>query len=71
MKTLLADAYLNLQSWVSNSEDFRRAMTNGEKAEPKIHPLGCNGEEKVLGVFWETHSDTASRSPTSLTSNCS
>jgi hypothetical protein len=58
MKTLLADADLNLQSWVSNSEDFRRAMTNGEKAEMKIHPLGGNGEEKVLGVFWETNSDT-------------
>ena len=58
MKTLLADDDLNLQSWVSNSEDFRRAMTNGEKAETKIHPLGGHGEEKVLGVFWETNSDT-------------
>ena len=58
MKPLLCSANLNLQSWVSNYKDLMRAMANGEKAEPKIHPLGDNGEEKELGVLRETCSDT-------------
>jgi hypothetical protein len=72
MKTRLAEADLNLQSWVSNSEEFMRAMACGEKAEQKTHPLGDSGEEKVLGVFWDTHTDTlgfkvAEKSYTELT----
>jgi|688.fasta_scaffold1700566_2 hypothetical protein len=37
-----------------------RAIANGEKAEPKIHPLDDNVEEKVLRVFWKTRLDTLS-----------
>lgn len=51
MKARLAEADLNLQSWVSLQRNY-------EKTKPKTHPLGGNGEEKVQGAFWDKSSDT-------------
>jgi hypothetical protein len=58
---ILADADLNLKKWGSNSPDFLRQMADSAgqgRAKPEnIHQLGSNSEEKVLGVFWDTHLD--------------
>ncbi|XP_032781189.2 uncharacterized protein LOC116919325 [Daphnia magna] len=63
VKNMLANADLNLQRWISNSSEFMRSLSNNVKPHsnpPPFHPLGCNEEEKVLGVFWDTRSDTLS-----------
>ncbi|XP_057366955.1 uncharacterized protein LOC130687814 [Daphnia carinata] len=59
VRKMLADADLNLQRWVSNSPDFLQQMTVSTRlSSSNIHQLGSNCEEKVLGVFWDVHSDT-------------
>ncbi|XP_057380669.1 uncharacterized protein LOC130703066 [Daphnia carinata] len=59
VRKMLADADLNLQRWVSNSPDFLQQMTvSTGLSSSNIHQLGSNCEEKVLGVFWDVHSDT-------------
>ncbi|XP_045034629.1 uncharacterized protein LOC116930576 [Daphnia magna] len=59
VRNMLVDADLNLQRWVSNSPDFLQQMTvSTGPSSSNIHPLGSSSEEKVLGVFWDIHSDT-------------
>ncbi|KZS18189.1 Uncharacterized protein APZ42_015704 [Daphnia magna] len=59
VRNMLADADLNLQRWVSNSPDLLQQMTvSTGPSSSNIHPLGSSSEEKVLGVFWDIHSDT-------------
>lgn len=51
VKSMFADADLNLQRWISNSSEFVRSLANNERVDsnpPPIHSLWPNEEEKVL-----------------------
>ncbi|XP_057380657.1 uncharacterized protein LOC130703053 [Daphnia carinata] len=59
VKTALANVDLNLQRWISNSREFMLGIsTDIPEDQPSTHPLIGGADEKVLGVVWNTRSDT-------------
>ncbi|XP_057376189.1 uncharacterized protein LOC130697275 [Daphnia carinata] len=58
----LASADLHLQGWISNSPDLIQKILEGRVVsttqKAPQHSLTSNEGEKVLGVFWNTTSDT-------------
>ncbi|XP_046632671.1 uncharacterized protein LOC124312218 [Daphnia pulicaria] len=59
VKDALANSDLNLQSWISNSIDFLRAVSRTEPEPDSIsaHPLTGENTEKVLGIVWDPKAD--------------
>ena len=65
---IFSDAQLNMRSWATNSEELRQHLKEKGLSNQVVGLLSpaLDGQQKVLGIRWDTGSDSFQFDPTSI-----
>ncbi len=66
--TLFSEARLNMRSWATNNKQLRDFLTEKEMSNQIVGILSptIDGQQKALGLRWDTSSDSFKFDPTSI-----
>ncbi|XP_045035150.1 uncharacterized protein LOC123475958 [Daphnia magna] len=66
--TLFSEAQLNMRSWATNNKQLRDFLTEKEMSNQIVGILSptIDGQQKALGLRWDTSSDSFKFDPTSI-----
>jgi len=66
--TLFSEAQLNMRSWATNNKQLRDFLTEKEMSNQVVGILSptIDGQQKALGLRWDTNSDSFKFDPTSI-----